>query len=418
MTTKALKEILAIAVLSACIGHGPGDAPPPARHASRVRPGITVLLQDSMALVRGKRIALITNQTGVNEHGVSDVDLLAHADVHLVRIFSPEHGLRGREDRMFVSNAIDSATRLPVYSLYGKTVLAPPDSLLTDLDFLVFDLQDVGTRTWTYVGTLIKAMRAAGHAHVPVIVLDRPNPVTGTHVQGAMLDSAIADTALPYALYPMPLRHGLTMGELARIFNDTLALHATLHVIPARGWRRDLWWDETHLPWVAPSPNLPSLESEIVYPAVVPFEGTNLSVGRGTPKAFQQIGAPWLDAPAAVVQLASLGLAGVRFRPTAFTPDHPTDGKYGGRSIPAIFIEVTDRDRLDVGRVGAALLWAVARVNRDSLRIDTLSFDLRMGSPALRASLLQGTDPDAALDKTIPSDLAFERRSSRFWLYH
>jgi uncharacterized protein YbbC (DUF1343 family) len=417
MTTKAGRAILAI-VMAACIGHGPGEDPPPASHGARVRPGITVLLQDSMALVRGKRIALITNQTGVNERGVSDIDLLARSDAHLVRIFSPEHGLRGREDRPFVGNAIDSSTGLPVYSLYGKTVLAPPDSLLADLDFLVFDLQDVGVRTWTYVGTLIKALRSAGRLHVPVIVLDRPNPLTGIHVQGAILDSAIADTAGPFALYPMPLRHGLTMGELARFYNDTLALHAALHVIPARGWHRDLWWDQTHLPWVPPSPNLPSFASEIVYPALVPFESTNLSVGRGTPEAFQQFGAPWLDAPAVMGQLASLGLVGVRFHPTEFTPDHPTDGKYAGRRVSAIRIEVTDRDRLDVGRVGAAVLWAVAKVNRDSLRVDTLSFDLRFGSGALRANLMQGADPDAVLDKTIPTDLAFERRSRRFWLYH
>jgi uncharacterized protein YbbC (DUF1343 family) len=417
MTTKAGRAILAI-VVTACIGHGPGEDPPPERHGSRVRPGITVLLQDSMALVRGKRIALITNQTGVNEQGVSDIDLLIRSDVHLVRIFSPEHGLRGREDRLFVSNTVDSATGIPVYSLYGKAILAPPDSLLADLDFLVFDLQDVGTRTWTYVGTLIKAMRAAAQAHVPVIVLDRPNPLTGSHVQGAILDSTIADTAVAYALFPMPLRHGLTMGELARFYNDTLALHAALHVIPVRGWRRDLWWDETHLPWIKPSPNLPSFASEIVYPALVPFESTNLSVGRGTPEAFQQLGAPWLDAPRVVAELSNLSLPGVRFRVTEFTPDHPTDGKYAGRRLSAVRIEVTDRDRLDVGRVGAALFWAVARVSRDSLRVDTLDFDRRLGSPSLRSSLMQGLDPDAALDKTIPSDLAFERRSRRYLLYH
>jgi uncharacterized protein YbbC (DUF1343 family) len=419
MTTKAAWTI-GVVGLAACIGHmGTSDDPiGRSRHRAHVRPGITVLLEDSLALVRGKRLALITNQTGVNEHGVSDIDLLAHADVHLVRLFSPEHGMRGREDRMFVSNDVDSSTGLPVYSLYGKTVLAPPDSLLGDIDFLVFDLQDVGTRTWTYVGTLIQAMHAAARMHVAVIVLDRPNPLSGLHVQGAMLDSTLADTAIPYALYPMPLRHGLTMGELARFYNDTLGLRATLHVMPARGWRRELWWDETHLPWVGPSPNLPSFESELTYPALVPFESTNLSVGRGTPKAFQQLGAPWLDAARVVDALSGLALAGVRFRATEFTPDHPTDGKYGGRRVSAIYIEVTDRDRVDVGRLGGALLWAVARVNRDSLRVDTAGFDRRFGVPAYRASLLSGTDPDAVLDQAIPAAIAFERRSRRFWLYH
>jgi uncharacterized protein YbbC (DUF1343 family) len=417
MTTKWGWAII-VGVLAGCIGHGPGDDPAPSRHSARVRPGITVLLEDSLALVRGKRIALVTNQTGVDAHGVSDVDLLSHAPVRLVRLFSPEHGIRGREDRMFVNSGVDSSTGLPIYSLYGKTVLAPPDSLVSDLDALVFDLQDVGTRTWTYVGTLIKAMAVAGRLHVPMIVLDRPNPLTGTHVQGPMLDSALADTAVPYALYPMPLRHGLTMGELALFYNETLALHCPLHVIAARGWRRDLWFDETHLTWVRPSPNLPSLESEIIYPALVPFEGTNLSVGRGTPKAFQQLGAPWLDAAQVVNQLTGLSLTGVRFHVAEFTPLNPGDGKYGGKRLKAVAVEVTDRDRIDVGRVGGALLWAIARANRDSLRLDTLAFDLRFGSPTLRARLLKGDDPDAVLDQTIPSDVAFQRRSQRFWLYH
>jgi uncharacterized protein YbbC (DUF1343 family) len=280
--------------------------------APRVVPGITVLLEDSLGLVEGKRIALLTNQTGIDEHGVSDIDRLAHAPrVRLVALCSPEHGIRGTVDRQFVANGTDSATGLPIYSLYGAAAVAPPDSLLARIDVLVIDLQDVGTRTWTYVGSMLYALQAAARMHVTVVVLDRPNPITGSRVEGPLLDSALPPRA--YALYPMPLRHGLTMGELAAFFNGVLALHADLHVVPARGWRRDTWFEQTGLPWVRPSPNLPTLTSVLLYPALVPFEGSNVSVGRGTPQAFQQLGAPWLDAPLTVGALRGLALPGVRF---------------------------------------------------------------------------------------------------------
>jgi uncharacterized protein YbbC (DUF1343 family) len=419
MTTEAgwaIIRILVATLTAACIGRPSSLSP--SHRAAHVRPGITVLLEDSIALVRGKRIALLTNRTGVDAHGASDIDLLAHSPARLVLLFSPEHGIRGAEDRMFIASGVDSATGLPVVSLFGRAAVAPPDSLLAGLDALVIDLQDVGTRTWTYVGSMLYAMRAAAGQHVPVIVLDRPNPLTGAHVDGPILDSAVASLDVAYALYPMPLRHGLTMGELARFYNDTLALHATLHVMPADGWRRELWFDETHLPWVRPSPNLPSPESELLYPALVAFEGSNLSVGRGTDDAFQQLGAPWLDAARAVAALDGLGLAGVRFRATTFVPVHPTDGKYSGRRVPAVRVEVTDRDRVQVGRVSGALLWAVARANADSLRLDTLAFDVRFGRGALRRALIAGGDPDAILDRELPAVIAFERRTRRFRLYH
>ncbi len=412
MTTKAGWAIAVLLLTSASVGTRRASVRP-----AHVRPGITVLLEDSAALVRGKRVALLTNQTGIDEHGVSDIDRLAHSPARLVRLFSPEHGIRGKEDREFVANGVDSATGLVVHSLYGKTVLAPPDSLLVNVDALVIDLQDVGTRTWTYVGSLIAAMRAAARNHVAVIVLDRPNPLTGARVDGPMLDSALADTGIPYALYPMPLRHGLTMGELALFYNDALGLGTVLHVIPARGWRRTLWFDQTGLPWVPPSPNLPSLASETLYPAIVAFEGSNLSVGRGTPQAFQQVGAPWLDAPAVAASLNRLALGGVRFQADTFTPVSPTDGKYANRRLNAIRIEMTDRDKFHAGRVAAGLLWAVARANRDSLRLDTTAFDRRFGSGTARAALVRGDDPKATFDRVLPAVTQFARRSRRFWLY-
>src|SRR5215813_11371543 len=230
-----------------CTHAAPTSAPVP---AGGVRPGISVLVSDSIGLVRGKRIALLTNQTGIDEHGVSDIEVLRDsrardAGVRLVRLFSPEHGIRGTEDRTHIESGIDERSGLPVHSLYTETAIAPPDSLITDLDVLVFDLQDVGTRTWTYVGSMIYAMRAAARRHLPIIVLDRPNPITGNHVDGPMLDSALANAdeqspgrpAKPYALYPFPLRHGMTMGEMARFYNEALSIGAQLHVVPAAGWK-------------------------------------------------------------------------------------------------------------------------------------------------------------------------------------
>ena len=387
-------------------------------------------MSDSIGLVRGKRVALLTNQTGVDEHGVSDIEILRdvrarNAGVRLVRLFSPEHGIRGTEDRTHIESGIDERSGLPVHSLYTETAIAPPDSLLTDLDALVFDLQDVGTRTWTYVGSMIYAMRASARRHLPIIVLDRPNPITGDHVDGPMLDSSLANAneqssgrpAKPYALYPFPLRHGMTMGEMARFYNDVLAIGAPLHVVPVSGWKRGAWFDETGLPWVRPSPNLPNLTSVLTYPALVAFEGSNLSVGRGTADAFQRFGAPWMNAPEVASLLNGRNPPGVRFVVDSFTPVNPGDGKYGGRLIPGVRIVVTDRNAVRPGHLCAAILWALLRTNHDSLRVRDATFDERFGSPAMRQALFAGEDPDRVVDQGQRAVADFEASARRFLLY-
>jgi uncharacterized protein YbbC (DUF1343 family) len=390
-----------------------------------------VLLDDSIHLVRGKRIGLLTNQTGIDERGRSDIDLLradpraVAANVTLVSLFSPEHGIRGTEDRSNLASGTDERTGLPIHSLYGATTIAPPDSTLRGLDALVFDLQDIGTRTWTYVGSLVYSLRAAKRTGVELIVLDRPNPLNGARRDGPMLDASIANpeehtAARPgraYALYPFPLRHGMTMGEMALYYNRTLAIDARLRVVPMAGWRRAMWFDETNLPWVRPSPNLPSLTSALIYPSLVAFEGSNLSVGRGTPDAFQRFGAPWLDAPATARALNARGIAGVHFEAEEFTPLDPGDRKYGGQRIPGVRIVVDDRDRVHAGRLGASILWALARTSRDSLRITPLTFDLRFGSSAAREALMAGEDPDTVIDRSLPEVVAFERAARPFLLY-
>jgi uncharacterized protein YbbC (DUF1343 family) len=398
--------------------------------SERVRPGITILLGDSMELIRGRKIGLLTNQTGVNERGVSDIDLLRgdrakKAKVDLTVLFSPEHGIRGTEDHEGIANSVDQKSGLPIISLYTAGTTAPPDSEMKKIDALVFDLQDIGTRTWTYVGAMIYSMRAAARTGKTIIVLDRPNPITGFYVEGPVLDSALANPDDPapgkpgqaYALYPVPLRHGMTMGEMALMFNDVLGIKANLKVVAMRGWRRELWFDRTGLPWVRPSPNMPSLQSAMLYPGLVAFEGTNVSVGRGTTTAFQIVGAPWMKSAQIVAMLKARDIRGVRFLVEEFTPQNPTDNKYGGQKINGIRILITNRNSMQPSRVGAALLWAIAKTSPNELQVNPRTFDLRFGAPRIREALMRGDDPDAVIDREYRAAFEFREKTRRYLLY-
>ena len=431
---------IAVAVLvlvgAACTRSG-RDADASSRSAAgaprlaKVRLGVSVLLDDSGHLIRGKRVGLLTNHTGIDERGQTTVELLTSdarataLGVKVVALLVPEHGLAGTEDRTNLPGGRDPRTGIPMHSLYGAATIAPPDSALRDLDAIVVDLQDIGTRTWTYVGVMVYAMRAGARRGLPVLVLDRPNPITGSRSEGPLLDSTLANPNDPsptrpgraFALYPLPLRHGMTVGELARYYNETIPLRAELTVIPMSGWRRSLWFDQTTIPWVRPSPNMPSLASALTYPALVAFESSNVSVGRGTDEAFQRLGAPWMRAKPLADMLNARELVGIRFEPFEFTPQAPTDGKYGGRKIPGLRLVVTDRDRVQVSRVGAALLWAIARLHSDSLRLDSLGFDLRFGAPSARRALLRGDDPDEVIDRELPAAMAVDQRARRFRIY-
>jgi uncharacterized protein YbbC (DUF1343 family) len=400
-------------------------AKPPA-----VRPGMTVLLEDSLQVIAGRRIALITNHTTVDASGTHLIDVLQQdprlkrANVTLVRLFSPEHGIRGDVDRENLPDQLDERSGLMVHSLYTNGTVPPPDSLLRDLDALVFDLQDIGTRTWTYVGVMVYGMRAAARAGIPYIVLDRPNPITG-RMEAPLLDSALSNPedptptrrGLAFALYPAPLRHGMTNGEMARWFAAELGIPVQLTVVPMQGWRRTMWWDETGLPWVVPSPAMATVTSALVYPALVPLEGTNVSVGRGTKAPFQRFGAPWMDAPRLATMLNELGFVGVRFEAERFTPRESPDRKFNDREIPGVRIVVTDRDRAPMGRVGAAVLWSLKKVHADSLRVTERTVDQRFGSMAARQALFAGTDPDEVIDAMQPAVAAFQRKVRPYLLY-
>ncbi len=397
----------------------------------KVKPGITVLLEKRMGLIQHRRVALVTNQAGIDEKGRSDIDLLRadpramNAGVRLVALFAPEHGIRGTEDHSNVANEVDATSGLAVHSLYGAQTIAPPDSLLAGVETLIVDLPDIGTRTWTFTGVMLYSLRAAARNHIPILVLDRPNPITGTRSDGPLLDAAIANPNEPapgkpgkaYALFPVPLRHGMTMGELALMFNERLGIGANLTVVPMENWRRSTWFDETSLKWVRPSPNLPTLTSALLYPALVAFEATNVSVGRGTSDSFQHIGAPWLKAKEMASLLEERALPGVKFVAEQFTPNAPTDGKFPSQSIPGVKIVVTDRDRVNPARVGAALIWAIMQTSKDSLKIRDAAFDDRFGAARVRVALLAGEDPDSVLDRELPAIVAFRESIKPYLLY-
>lgn len=364
-------------------------APVSATGAQRVRgtvtPGITVLVRDSLHLIRGRRVGLITNHTGRDASGVSSIDLLAHAPgVQLVALFGPEHGLRGvAQAGEHVASTVDSATGVPVFSLYGSTTV-PTEAMLQNVDVLVYDIQDVGARTYTFAWTMALSAEAAGKRGIPFIVCDRPVPVRGDVVNGGVLDTAFRSFV---GQYPVALRYGLTAGELLRHLVRTGQVRAAITVVPMQGWRRDMWYDETGLPWIAPSPNLRTLDAALLYTGTVFVEGTNLSEGRGTDAPFQLIGAPWLtDAGAIARELAaSSRLVGVRFDSVSRTI---TKGqKHGTLTIPMLRISVTDRQRVDPVLVGMMVLSVIKSHHAAELQLRSAFLDKLAGDGALRRAI-------------------------------
>lgn len=354
-----------------------------------VRPGIAVLLEDSAHLVRNRRIGLVTNQAGVDAQGVSDVMRLRSADVDLVALFSPEHGFRGVADPgALVASSKDSATGLPIYSLYGRTS-APTPEMLQGVEVMLVDLQDAGARYYTYLATTVEVMRAAARHRIPVLVLDRPNPIGGL-VQGNVLDTAFSSMIGRLAV---PMRHGMTLGELARLAAADLRLDVQLVVIPAAGWKRSQALDQTRLPFIPPSPNLRSLESLFHYPGTCLFEGTNLSVGRGTDAAFEQIGAPWLDTAAVLASIRRANLPGVRFRGVEFAPHRPGEGKFADTLVNGIRLQVTDRTVYDPTITAVHLLSVIRRLHPDRFAWIPAHFDRLAGGTGLREQIERGVSP-------------------------
>jgi uncharacterized protein YbbC (DUF1343 family)/CubicO group peptidase (beta-lactamase class C family) len=355
------------------------------RPAPPVLAGIDVLRADGFTALRGKRVGLVTNHTGLARDGATTIDLLFGAkDVKLVALFSPEHGIRGTLDDM-VASGTDQKTGLPIHSLYGET-RRPTAAMLEGLDVLVIDLQDIGARFYTYVTTMAYVIEEAAKRRLPVVVLDRPNPINGFQIEGPALDKGLVGFTGYFA--PMPIRHGLTVGELARLFNGENKIGAELTVIEAKNWERNRWFDDTGLPWINPSPNMRNLIQATVYPGIGAIETTNLSVGRGTDTPFEQIGAPWIEGTVLSEALNARGIPGIRFYPIRFTP---ASSKYAGEACQGVFLLVTDRSALRPVRLGIEIAAMLHKLYGPKFDLDAAErlFGSKDGVARVRA----GEDP-------------------------
>lgn len=352
-------------------------------------------LMENPEILKGKRVGLITNPTGINAERTSIVDLFDQSDdFELTALYGPEHGVRGdAQAGSTVSSYIDDVTGLPVYSLYGATK-KPTAEMLQDVDVLVFDIQDVGTRYYTYIYTMAYAMEAAAENDIPFVVLDRPNPQGGLRVDGPVLDP---DYSSFIGLYPIPLKHGMTVGELAQLFNTEYQIQADLEVVKMKGWKRSMMYEDTGLPFVMPSPNMPTTDTVNVYPATGLFEGTNLSEGRGTTKPFQLIGAPYIKAHDYANELNGLDLPGVAFRAASFTP---TFSKHAGKLTHGVEVYVTDPARFESTRTGIAMIQTAHDMYPDDFEFLANDFITKLtGNAYVKDMILEGAPLEDILMK-------------------
>ncbi len=384
--------------------------------------GLEVLLESRLDLLRGQRVGLVVNPSSVDRSLRHAVDLLyARDEVRLTALFGPQHGIRGEtQDNMIEwQGFFDSRTTLPVYSLYGETRIPYPE-MLEAVDTLVFDMQDVGTRIYTFIYTMAHCMQAAARDGKRVVVLDRPNPINGVVIDGNMLEPEYASFV---GLYPMPTRHGMTVGELALLFNDHFGIGCDLEVVAMEGWKRSMWFDETGQPWVLPSPNMPTLDTAVVFPGMVHVEGTMVSEGRGTTRPFELIGAPHIDPWALVESLEAARLPGCRFRPCFF---QPTFQKHAGVLCGGLQVHVTDRDEFKSVLTGIAVLRAIYGLDPGAFEWkqppyeyvhDVLPFDVIAGTATVREQIVSQM-PLAEIEASWTEGLAaFERLRSKYLLY-
>ena len=392
------------------------------RPRTEVRLGLEKLLEDPPAPLREARIGLVCNQASVNHNFLHAADLLhKHPDIRLTTLFGPQHGIRGdvQDNMVETAHGMDRATGLPVYSLYSET-REPTEAMLKDLDVIVFDMQDVGCRIYTFVYTMANCMKAARAFGKRMVVCDRPNPINGVGVEGNVLE---AEHASFVGLFPMPTRHGMTVGELARLFNEHFSINCDLTVIPMDGWSRKNWMDEIDAPWVLPSPNMPTLDSATVFPGTVHFEGTQLSEGRGTTRPFELIGAPYIAPEEYADALNAIGLPGVFFRACIF---QPTFQKHAGVSCGGAQLHVINRDAFNSVITGIAMVKTAYDMYSDKFRwkeppyeyvYDRNPFDVISGTTAIREAIEQGTDLKAIEESWQPALDEFKVLRERYLLY-
>ena len=375
------------------------------------------LLDEEFDLIRGKRVGLITNPSGVDSSLRSTADRLASAETELVALYGPEHGIRGdAEDGVRLrGSARDPRTGAALFSLYGDS-RKPAPHMLDDLDVMLVDIQEVGVRFYTYLYTMSLAMEACAERGLPFAVLDRPNPIGGEQVEGNVLDAAFASFV---GMYPIPVRHGMTIGELALLFNETHGIGVDLHVVAMEHWSRDQYWEDTGVPWVPPSPNMPAVDTAVVYPGMCFFEGTNVSEGRGTTKPFEQIGAPYIDGFPLAEALNDLDAPGAAFRPTSFRPSF---GKYAGESCRGIQVHVLDRRRFRPVTTGFEVLSAVRRLWPDAFewRVPAEgihNFDKLAGTDRIRLALDDGATVAELETEWVDQRRPFLEQRERYLLY-
>ena len=377
--------------------------------SDHTKTGIDVLEVEKFALVRGKRIGLITNQTGLDSYAHRTIDLLSRAEgVNLIAIFSPEHGIAGVADAS-VSDQADAPTGLPIYSLYGAT-RRPTSEMLRGIDMLVFDIQDAGVRFYTYITTMAYSMEAAAQQHIAFVVLDRPNPLGGEIIEGPVLDR---DRTSFVGYFPMPVRYAMTMGELAQMFNSENKIGADLHVVAMQDWHRRDFYDMTGLAWIAPSPALRTSRENFLYPGVEILQAAGISVGRGTPTPFELVGAPWIDSTALLTELNSRQLKGMRFTATEFTP---TSGLYNGSLCKGISIDLQDRSIFRSVTAGLQIASILYSLYPTQFHVEKM-IEL-LGSQFTVDRLARGEDPKE-IESGWAADLdKFRTMREKYLLYH
>lgn len=386
-----------------------------------VIPGIDILARRNFDLLQGKRVGLITNNTGRSLNGSSSIDLLAQAPgVKLTALFSPEHGIRGDSD-VKLSSATDQRTGLPIYSLYGKSCRPTPE-MMTNIQVLVFDIQDIGARFYTYIGTLHHALLAAKQQGIPLVVLDRPNPLGGLAVEGAVPDAGEISRRIATdktgcrsltVTYPIPTRHGLTVGELARLINTEAGINANLQVVAMEGWKRELLWQDTKLAWINPSPNMKDPTAALLYSGFGPLEATNLSVARGTDKPFHRYGAPWLDSAAVQKQIPNL--AGLKFSGTSFTPTAPGH-PFQGKQCNGIEVTITDLKVANLSLAGLYLVRAIQQAHPKQYHVAGGFYGM-LGDNQAWKMLRDGTSPEQVMARWQGGIKQFKKLRDTYLLY-
>ena len=378
------------------------------RHAARVQTGLDVLESQKFAPLRGKHVGLITNHTGLDSQGRSTVDVLSHAaGVQLIALFSPEHGLAGRNDEKITSSK-DPATGLPVHSLYGET-LRPTDEMLKGIDALVFDVQDAGVRFYTYTATMAYCMEEAAKRHIAFFVLDRPNPLGGEIVEGPMLD---ADKTNFVGYFPLPVRYGLTIGELAQLFNAENHIGADLHVIAMKNWHRNYFFESTGIKWIPPSPNLRTTKGSILYPGIEILQNAGVSVGRGTQTPFEEFGAPWLNGDDVASALNGRHLPGLHFTAQPFIP---IVGLYSGERCGGVAVRITERGAVRSMRMGLEIAMILHRLYPQ--QFDPEKLLLLIGNSDTIQQLQAGVAPETIVANWSAALSTFDQIRRKYFLY-